>query len=622
MKRDDLWKQLARLEEEEILSAADIAFSRFLEERDREAPPEVLLAGCLVSYYFRQGNVCLPLEEVAGRPLFEESKNGVRLKGPGLAGWVDKLARSPLTGRPGAFKPLILDAANRLYLHKLWNYEQSLAQDITERSQRSRVIKDKAFFTGILSRLFDDTPEGETDWQKVATVAAALNRFTIISGGPGTGKTSTVVRMLALLLELEKNETGRFPSIALAAPTGKAAARLNDSILSMKESLSVSEEVREAIPAEASTLHQLLGARRHSSVFRHNRENPLPYDLIIVDEASMIDQALMSKLMEALLGHTRLILLGDKDQLASVEAGSVMGDLCAIDENRLSPEFAAQLNRLSIPVPSLCVSEEGEILTDHIVLLTKSYRFKGDSGIARLAGAVNGGRAEEALEVLESGRYPEASFMQEGETEHFVQRLEHMVADYFEQIISAATPEEAFRVFNTFRILSAHRRGPKGVEYLNQMIEHMLHHRGFIAGHQTWYPGKPVIINQNDYSLNLYNGDTGLCLPDTDGTLKVHVSQEGVIRSLAPARLPDHSLAYAMTVHKSQGSEFDRVLLILPDQPSRILTRELIYTAITRARSEVIVGGSPSILAEGIQARLRRTSGLRDHLWKTDTPVE
>src|SRR5699024_10531064 len=187
----------------------------------------------------------------------------------------------------------ILDAGNRLYLHKLWHYEQGLAQGIAERSKSSEDIKDEALFSDSLSRLFDDTPEGETDWQKVATIAAALNRFTIISGGPGTGKTSTVVRILALLLELEKKETGGFPSIALAAPTGKAVARLKDSILSMKASLPVSEEVQKAIPTEATTLHQLLGARRHTSTFRHNRDNPLPYDLIIVDEASMVDQALM-----------------------------------------------------------------------------------------------------------------------------------------------------------------------------------------------------------------------------------------------------------------------------------------------------------------------------------------
>lgn len=617
MDGNDLWKQFDRLEEQDILSGADIAFSRFLEEHDREAPPEVLLAGCLTSYYFRQGNVCLLLEEVADQSLFEEAKDGAKMQGPELSDWVEKLTRSPLTGGPGAFKPLILDAGNRLYMHKLWHYEQGLAQGIAERSKRSEDLKDEALFSDSLSRLFDNTPEGETDWQKVATVAAALNRFTIISGGPGTGKTSTVVRILALLLELEKKEES-YPSIALAAPTGKAAARLKDSILSMKESLPVSEEIQKAIPAEATTLHQLLGARRHSSTFRHNRDNPLPYVLIIVDEASMVDQALMSKLMEALLGHTRLILLGDKDQLASVEAGSVMGDLCAIEENKLSPEFAEKLSRLSITVPPSSVTEDKEILTDHIILLTKSYRFKGDSGIARLAETVNRGLAEEALEVLESNRYPEVYFMEDGETEHFARTLERIVTDYFEQIINASTPEEAFRAFNRFRILSAHRRGPKGVEYLNQMIEHMLHHRGFIAGHQNWYPGKPVIINENDYSQSLHNGDTGLCLPDTDGNLQVHVSHEGSIRSLAPARLPDHSLAYAMTVHKSQGSEFNSVLLILPDQSSKILTRELLYTAITRARSEVIIGGRPSILSEGIQARLKRTSGLRDHLWKTD----
>lgn len=613
MIKDEIWTRFERLREQGILSDVDLEFTRFIEEKSRKQVDNVLLAACLTSYSYRQGNVCLLLEDVAGSYLFEEAEEGTNMKGPERSAWLDDLNASDAIGSPGDFKPLILDQSNRLYLHKLWKYERSLAEDIIKRSEAKDYEIDWEQLKQSMTRLFGASSGDEPDWQQVAAVTAVLNRFTIISGGPGTGKTTTVVRLLGLLLE--QFQESEFPSIALAAPTGKAAARLKDSILSIKTSLPVEPEVRDAIPNETMTLHQLLGARRHSSTFRHNRDNPLPYELVIVDEASMVDQALMSKLMDALLDDTRLILLGDKDQLASVEAGSVMGDLCAIEKNSLSHKFANSLSKIGVDLPERYVSDEPQLLTDHIILLTKSYRFEGDSGIAKLAGAINRGDDAEVLNTLKSEEYPEVRFALDSPEGHLGNILETIVSSHVEGIINAPTPEDAFDVFSRFKILAAHRRGPRGVEQLNQGIERMLQQKGIISGYQNWYPGKPVIINENDYTLGLHNGDTGVCLMDGNGQLKIYIEQDGELEPLNPSRLPDHNLAYALTVHKSQGSEFDRVMVVLPDHISRIVTRELLYTAVTRARNEVIIAGRSNILSKGVQSRLKRTSGLQDQLW-------
>ncbi len=603
--------ELTKLKEESTIADIDLEFCRLLLEIEPDIHPDVLLAASLTSYAYRQGNICIFLAEHAGKSVFE----GFEMKAPSLEKWVNYLKDSSVVGRPGDFCPLILDEARRLYLHKLWHYEQSLAQNIMAKVLiQSEDIDPERLNDGI-KRLFEFRSD-ELNWQAIAAIAAVYNNLTVISGGPGTGKTTTVVNVLALLLEQNLNRE-HIPSIALAAPTGKAAARMEDSILSSKENLNVNSKIKEAIPTNALTIHQLLGARRNSSQFRYNKENPLPFDVVIIDEASMVDQALMSRLMEALLHDAKLILIGDKDQLASVEAGSVLGSICAVDRNRVSPEFAERLTDFSIDLPSAYIEDEKKPLTDSIILLEKSYRFKEDSGIPKLAAAINRGEAPQAFELLESGTEKGISFVDFSSFEDFDNELKDLVLRYFRPVIASNSPEEMFKALKNFRLLSPHRRGPLGVEYLNQKVEDSLIAKGLVYKYEKWYHGRPIIINHNEYSLNLNNGDVGICFHDTQGDKKILFPKETGFMSIAPSRLPDFSNAFALTVHKSQGSEYDHVKIVLPDKVSPVLTRELLYTAVTRARSSVEITGKREVLSEGIKSRLQRSSGLKDLLWKT-----
>lgn len=610
----DLMRKLSDLREGSVIEDIDFELCRFLNEREPDASDEVLLAGCLLSFLYRQGDVCLDLTQYAGRQVFDrdpEAENGITA--PTYEPWVESLSLSDLVGGPGDFKPLILDEAGRLYLHKLWQYEKILADCLLDKSQKFVSAMDMEVLKDGLDRMFGDGEE-PVDWQKVAAAGAVKNKLTVISGGPGTGKTSTVVRIMALLLEQAKSAE-REIRIALAAPTGKAAARLKDSIASAKGKLAITEEIRQAIPDEAVTLHQLLGARRHTSAFKYDEQNPLPYDVVVVDEASMVDQALMSKLIQALLKDTKLILLGDKDQLASVEAGAVLGDICDLKRNSFSTEFAAWLEKLAINVPSSNIKTQPLKLTDDIILLTRSYRFGAASGIGRLASSINAGDSKSALELLKSSNFKDIDLIADKEKSAFEDIIEQHVVNYIQRIRQSSSVEDALEAFEKFRILSAHRRGPKGVENLNRLVEHFLLQRHLIPKYVQWYPGKPVIINSNLYSLGLHNGDTGVCLPDNRGELKIWFRDETKVRSIAPSRLPDYSTAYALTVHKSQGSEFEKVFLILPDIPSKIMRRELLYTAVTRARTSITIVGDELVLKNGISRELRRFSGLRDRLW-------
>ncbi len=605
--------RLSNLREKGIIRDIDVELCRLLKEQHHGISEHILLAACLVSHLYGRGDVCLPLQQYASTELFTESGQESNITAPDLDSWINALKSSPIVGQPGDFKPLILDDANRLYFHKLWQYENQLAEQLIKRSQKETEYIDTELLKDGLDRLFGGSFENP-DWQRIAAATAVKKKLSVISGGPGTGKTSTVVRILALLLEQSSKQEESL-NIALAAPTGKAAARLKDSILSAKDELEISDDIRTAIPDEAMTLHQLLGARRHTSVFKHNEENPVPYDLVIVDEASMVDQALMSKLMNALLNNTQVILLGDKDQLASVEAGSVLGDICDIDTNKISHKFADWLKELSLDIPQKNIAANSKPLTDNITLLTKSYRFDKDSGIAQLAACVNRGASSIAMDVLASNDYEGATLTSISDRDELNTVLERELTEYFPKIIESDSPEQALDHFGDFQILAAHRRGPWGIEYLNQLVEQLLQRQGLIPKYDRWYVGKPVIVNVNDYTLGLHNGDTGICLRDENGDLKVYFRHEDSVRAIAPGRLPDHNMAYALTVHKSQGSEFDRVLLILPNHRSKVLSRELIYTAITRARTAISIAGGQSVLEYAIKTKLRRSSGLRDHLW-------
>ena len=585
-------------------------FAAYLCRLSGESDPAVVWAARLACQAVAEGQVCLRLAELAESKVSPE-EGGEPVVLPALKDWLERLARSKLVGRPGEFAPLILDAGHRLYLARYWNYEKKLAERLLALARRPVEPIDPARLRADLDRLFADNTE-IPDRQKLAAAVAVLRRFCVISGGPGTGKTSTVVRILAAL---QAQAGGQSLRIALSAPTGKAAARVQEAIRNQKAKLDLPPEMLDAIPDTAQTLHRLLGARPDSVYFRHNRDNPLPIDVAVVDEASMIDLALMAKLVDALPDHARLILLGDKDQLAAVEAGSVFGDLCASTGYTL--EFAEQLGAAS-GVSVDCGDLFAPALSNCVALLTHSHRFRDDSGIGALAKLVNEGRARQALDLLAKGGRADLAFERErGRREmDLAERMEQGYRAYFEAVDGNADPREALRAFDRFRVLTAHREGERGARGVNRRFEERLWAQRRIWPGTRWYAGRPVIVTRNDYDLKLFNGDIGVAL-FLVGELRVYFEDaDGRLRGFAPGRLPEHETVYAMTVHKSQGSEFDEVLLLLPEAESPVLDRPLVYTAITRARHKAEIRGAPAVLEAAIKRPPARASGLGERLWR------
>ncbi|POG21527.1 exodeoxyribonuclease V subunit alpha [Aeromonas bestiarum] len=449
--------------------------------------------------------------------------------------------------------------------------------------------------------------------QKLAAATAAARPFAVISGGPGTGKTTTVAKLLAILVETGL-QAGKAPAIRLVAPTGKAAARLTESIGSALQALDLPPEWVEAIPTEAGTLHRLLGVIPGRSQFRHHAGNPLHLDLLVVDEASMVDLPMMARLLDALPSHARLILLGDKDQLASVEAGAVLGDICSFIEQGISPAQADWLSRQT--GYRLQGTPAGAPVRDSLCLLSKSWRFDQHSGIGQLARACNGGDAT-AVEAVWGMGFGDIS-LHPWAGEAYEALIAQGVAGYGSYLKAARAGEDpaaVFKAFNGFQILCALRDGPFGVLGLNERLELALSRAGLIARDGDWYAGRPVMVVRNDHGVGLYNGDMGLCLPDETGRLKVWFEQpDGTLRALLPSRLPPHETVYAMTIHKSQGSEFAHTVLVLPDSPSPLLTRELVYTGITRAKARLDLYGDRALLSQAVRKKTERYSGLAERL--------
>lgn len=605
------------LHDQGALSDLDVHFAHFMERLAGGNAAELALAAALASHATAQGDICLNLRQWIRRTQALQADPAALPPTilPTAQDWLESLRNSPVVGQPGARQPLILDRRGRLYLYRYWQYEQRLARDLRRRASAPTLEVNQHRLRTDLAQLFPRHPELHgVDWQKVAAAVAALKRVCVISGGPGTGKTSTVLKVLALLAGQATHPL----RIALAAPTGKAAARMQESIRAAKPTLNLSAVQAAQIPEQASTLHRLLGTRPNSVYFRHNAEHPLLLDVLVVDEVSMVGLALLAKTVDALLPTTRLILLGDKDQLASVDAGAVLGDLCA-GAGRFSPAFQQHLAALTgetLPPGKQSTSP----LVDSIVLLRHSYRFGANSGIGALAQAVNRGRASQASTLL-SG-HTDITWHDLASAEHLAQQLAAPIkqgfAPYLQAVHTAAAPAVVFAEFNRFRVLAVLRKGAFGVVALNQLCEAVLQAGAWITADDTWYAGRPIMVTRNDYNLRLFNGDIGITLPDheQDGRMKVFFQgNDGELRSFPPARLPEHETVYAMTVHKSQGSEFEQVLVVTPDKSSPVLSRELIYTALTRAKQQAVFYGIPAVFAAAVERRLQRSSGLRDRLW-------
>jgi exodeoxyribonuclease V alpha subunit len=586
----------------------DLHLGLFLEQqamlngkRNRRKNADLLLAATLASAAAGCGHVCLPLEQSEALILESDLL-------PHPARWRRSLLATKAVGEPGETAPLILDKQNRLYLYRFHCCEELIASSLRERAATLSQVEHQTA-RPLLKRLF---PGSGPDLQQTAAALALLKPFVIISGGPGTGKTYTVARILALLQNL--HDGGRPLRIALAAPTGKAAARLEESIRAAKQALP--DDLASRVPEQAQTLHRLLGARPGAEEFRHNRDNPLPLDLLVVDEASMIDLLLMAALLQALLPHTRLILLGDRSQLASVEAGSLFADLCGSGEPAWSPKLCEELRQLT-GTEHVPTGNQGGPLADSCILLRQGYRFQGGSGIGSLAAAVNRGAAEEVEEVLRGGFADlHVACCTGREREAW---LRERILDGFAGMVGAASLEEAFAAMEQFRFLCAVLKGPNGTEGINSLAAAVLAKVGLTAPNTDWHRGKPLIILRNQYDLQLFNGDTGLLWPDGRGRLRAWFRQpDGGLRPISPTLLPEHEAAFAVTVHKAQGSEFDQALLLLPEEDSRVLSRELLYTGITRARTRLVLCAGREILAAAVRQRTRRYSGLAEKLHSTE----
>lgn len=579
------------------LGPLERAFIASLQRLEPETPDIVLLAAALCCEALASGDVCLPLERLAGKRPWAE----VDLSLPALATWRAQLEASPLIGAPGEYAPLILDG-DRLYLARYQAYEEQLAEQLLVRAADAPVV-DERQLSDSLARLFAFNQQSP-DWQRLAAAQAVRRRLAVISGGPGTGKTTTVVRLLAALLE---QPGGERLAIGLAAPTGKAAARMAEAIRNAKAELPVSDAVKAALPDEARTLHRLLGSRGDSPKVRHDAAKPLALDVLVVDEASMVDLALMAKLVAALPPKARLILLGDKDQLAAVEAGAVFAELC--EGRGFDTQAAADLQRIT--GQNVAVETPRSRLGDAVVLLTHSHRFAGDSGIGELARRINGGDAKGTVALLQECR-ADLAWNETPSPATLIERLEQGYSPYL-QAARQADPSAAFEAFNGFRALTAQREGAFGLTGINEALEARFKRRLGVPARERWYPGRAVMVRQNDYALGLFNGDIGLCLKTEQG-LRVFFEGDDGYRGFAPARLPSHDSAFAMTVHKSQGSEFTEVLLALPEQPSPLLTRSLFYTGITRAKRKVEIWALPARLAEAVVTRAERAAGLAERL--------
>ena len=616
----------ALLERNGVLSALDVELSTALTKLAGETSPLVALGVAFASAAVSRGHTCAELSRLAGSLVFDdEGKPLPELELPALEPWLEDLRKSSLVSLGKASetapRPLVLDGKGRLYLKRYFDYEERLAAAIKERLFAEPERVDGALLRAGLDRLFAGA--GDDDLQRRAALIAITKRLSLISGGPGTGKTHTVAKVLVLLEEQARALGQPSPRVALLAPTGKAAQRLRESILDNLGRIDCPDEVRSAIETEASTIHRALGVLSRSPTrFKHDERDPLPKDVVIVDEASMVDLALMAKLFSAVSPRARLILLGDKDQLASVEAGAILGDIHGgRGDDGYSRAFAKRVRELTRDKLPLSRERTAPGLHDSMVHLVKSHRFAPGGGIATLARAVNAGDAKAALEACAS--FPEIELVEVEPSRDAAALLGPLALEKYGAIGELA-PDDKLRLLDGFRFLCCHRRGPFGVETVNRLVLAQLRKHGRVEATFDAYDGAPLIVTSNDYQVELFNGDIGVLgrLPaDASGVSPLAAffpSQDrGALRVVPVGRLPLHEPAFAMSVHKSQGSEFEEIALLLPERVSPIVTRELVYTAVTRARKRVRIFGSRAVLSEAVRARVQRASGLRERLWET-----
>ena len=602
----------------------DIAFARLLQRLAPDDAPAVALAALLVSRAAGEGHVCIDLQRWAGEVLPSRKAPGDLTRCPSTASWLAQLRASELVGTTAGNQPLVCDRQGRVYLQRLYQHEQDLASRLRRMASGDVPLPrgDRlARLREALARYFPPEPadaagRNAPDWQRMAAVVALCKRLCIISGAPGTGKTTTVAKIIGLLME-SAGPAGL--QVRVCAPTGKAAARLSDALARASRTLACPSEVAAGLASlESGTIHRLLRVQPGGKGFYFSEQNPLPADVVVVDEASMVDLVLMSRLVRAVPEGARLIILGDKDQLASVEAGAVFGDLCrGVSRAGYTCRMRERIAGLTaLPAERATDASSGSgPLGDCRVVLKQNFRFDARRGIGALTRAVNRGDGEQVKRIFAAAGAGAIRWVKGGSRAAFDKVLAARVLKGYETYFESADPAQALERFGSFRILCALAAGPFGAARINQKAADLLQQARRIRRGQTWYTGRPVMITRNDYRLGLFNGDTGLAWPDTDGRLRVWFHGEGGgLKALSPQRLPAHQTVFAMTVHKSQGSEFDAVLLVLPDRDAPVLTRELVYTGCSRARRHLDLAAGEAILERALARTVQRTSGLADAL--------
>lgn len=649
------------------IRAIDSQFALFIGKLLKDDENPLIAWAALTSFELSKGNVCVDLTKLNPTNLFDLDKEPSldaqhRLQ---FTNAFDLLNHSELVdciGNQKAATPFVF-VHNRLYLRRYWHAENLVADEILKRSlpvdlpKESAALLDALFkpdvgfvkkqlvgldheqkiekcidlfdvikadavdINALLNAIETNAPDEQVlniipnsvrlNWQKVAAAAALSYRFSVISGGPGTGKTTTVAKLLAALVS---THTSGHLEIKLVAPTGKAANRLTESISKAVAGLPVDKSIQEKIPTLASTIHRLLGVIPNRVDFRYNKKNRLHLDILVIDEASMVDLALMARLLTALPDNARVILLGDRDQLASVEAGAVLGDICAHIDQGYSHARASALSALT--GFELNGAAGVSAVSDGVCLLCKSYRFHAKSGVGQLAGAINSGEKKRLKAVWQKGFSD--IFWHTLSEETYAKAINQAVDGYKGYLTAIKDGQEGRAIlaaFSQIRVLCALTEGNYGVSGLNHQIELALTSKKLITkGEALFYPGRPVMVTQNDHALGLYNGDIGIVLDTDEGLRVVFELSDGSIKPFLPSRLPEHQTAFAMTVHKSQGSEFDHTILVFPPSVSPVMNRELVYTGVTRAKNLLDVYASEYSFIAAIEQKTERFSGLSERL--------
>jgi exodeoxyribonuclease V alpha subunit len=639
-----------------VLSPIHQSFGDLIRRLDPDGHPDVPLAAALTSDQLSRGHTCLELDAIDQLSLLpnesdlRDSRYG---DWPAVSNWLAVLNSSPLVSSAtdaarqinAIDKPLVLDAERRrVYLARYWFYERKLAATIVCRLANAPVSVDDERIANELQRLFPDGDSPNTRDQRVAIASAIDRSFGVITGGPGTGKTTTVARLLALRLT-EEVAAGRDPTalkVLLMAPTGKAAQRLNESLGRATEQMDLTASVHSALQGvTAGTIHRMLGwtplSPERGGPFRHNADHPLDADIVLVDEASMVDLSLMYRLFDAVPERAQIILMGDRDQLASVEAGGVLGDLCRApgtsNQSGFSVERCRQLGRRT--GLTLSSSSDSTRLDESVVTLRFSHRFSSESLLGRFATAIRNGDADAAVEVLRSAPEDQLVWLDSTDEEQTLNAVVTRAAAGYESYLDAlrTQPEGSLAALirlNSLRVLCAHRDGRFGEASLNRRIAERLTTDGWLnpgsgRGH---YPGRPIMVSRNDYRLNIFNGDVGIVVRDSRRQQPAVLFEDPAaptgLRRLPSALVADARDCFAMTIHKSQGSEFHHVLLVLPQSDSPVLSRELLYTAVTRVKDEhdaatgktrpgvLCISATEAVLRAAIDRQIRRAGGIRE----------